>query len=80
MSKITFAVKLNEGILARLKKFCGDHGTKYSFFVEKAIQEKLAAEERKEDMLDFKMLLPEEENAESFDEYLKGRKGSGLHT
>ena len=73
MSKVTFAVKLDEGILAGLKRFCVDHGTKYSFFVEKAIQEKLAAEERKEDLLDFKMLRHEEEKAESFDGYLKER-------
>jgi predicted transcriptional regulator len=73
MSKITFAVKLNESVLDRLKRFCAAHGTKYSFFVEKAIQEKLAAEERREDMLDFKILRHEEETAESFDEYLKGR-------
>ncbi|MBU0571352.1 hypothetical protein KJ662_05480 [Patescibacteria group bacterium] len=73
MSKVTFAVKLNEGVLSMLKQFCVEHGTKYSFFVEKAIQEKLAAEERKEDLLDFKMSRQEEENAESFDEYLKER-------
>ena len=73
MSKVTFAVKLNEGVLSRLKKFCGGHGTKYSFFVEKAIQEKLATEEMKEDLLDFKMLRQEEKEAESFNEYLKER-------
>ena len=48
MDKITFAIKLNRGILNRLKHFCMAHGTKYSFFVEKAIEEKLAEEELKE--------------------------------
>ena len=73
MSKVTFAVKLNEDILTRLKRFCTKHGTKYSFFVEKAIQEKLAEEERKEDLLDLKALREEEAHATSFEEYLGQR-------
>ena len=73
MSKVTFAIKLNEDILHRLKRFCTEHGTKYSFFVEKAIKEKLAEEELKEDLLDFKMLRKEEAHAISFEDYLRQR-------
>jgi len=73
MNKITFAVKLNTNILSRLKRFCAAHGTKYSFFVEKAIEEKLTEEGLKADMLDFKKLEKEEAQAISFEEYLKKR-------
>ena len=73
MSKVTFAVKLDENILSKLKKFCAEHGTKYSFFVERAVQEKLVEEEKKEDLLDFKTLHNEESHAMSFEEYLKER-------
>jgi len=73
MSKVTFAVKLDENILSRLKIFCAEHGTKYSFFVERAVQEKLIEEEKKEDLLDFKTLHNEEARAISFEEYLKER-------
>jgi len=48
MSKVTFTVKLDENILIKLKKFCAEHGIKDSFFVERAIQEKLAKEELKD--------------------------------
>lgn len=73
MSKITFAVKINEDVISKLKKFCEEHGTKYSFFVEMAIAEKLDYEERKEDILDLKTLNNEEEKAIPFEEYLKTR-------
>lgn len=73
MGKVTFAVKLDENILIKLKKFCAEHGTKYSFFVERAVQEKLIEEEKKEDLLDFKTLHKEEAHAMSFEEYLKER-------
>lgn len=73
MHKITFAIKLDVNILNRLKKFCTAHGTKYSFFVAKAIEEKLAEEELKEDLLDFKRLRQEEGKAVPFEEYLRKR-------
>ncbi|MDP3957093.1 MAG: hypothetical protein Q8Q10_01135 [bacterium] len=73
MSKVTFAIKLNEEILNNLKAFCLAHGTKFSFFVEKAIEEKLAEEELKEDLLDFKILRKDENNAMSFEKYLRLR-------
>lgn len=71
MSKVAFALKLNEKILNHLKRFCSEHGTKYSFFVEKAIEEKLAEEELKEDLLDFRRLKKEEEKAIPFEDYLR---------
>lgn len=73
MSKVTFAIKVSETILNKLRKFCSSHGTKYSFFVEKAIEEKLAREELKEDILDFKKLKGQEAQAISFEEYLRQR-------
>ena len=73
MSKVTFAIKLNEQILNNLKTFCLAHGTKYSFFVEKAIEEKLAEEELKEDLLDFKKLQKDETHAMPFEEYMRLR-------
>ena len=73
MGRVTFAIKLSENILDRLKRFCAAHGTKYSFFVEKAIEEKLAEEELKEDILDFKRLKNQEAQAISFEDYLRQR-------
>lgn len=73
MAKVTFAIKLSENILQRLKRFCVEHGIKYSFFVEKAIKEKLAEEELKEDLLDFKTLRKEETRTISFEDYLRQR-------
>lgn len=73
MDKITFAIKLNKGILDRLREFCAAHGTKYSFFVERAITEKLAEETLKEDILDLKKLRKEESAAISFEDYLGHR-------
>ena len=73
MAKVTFAIKLSENILEKLKRFCTEHGIKYSFFVEKAIKEKLAEEELKGDILDFKMLRKEETQAISFEDYLRQR-------
>ncbi len=73
MNKVTFAIKLDEGILNHLRRFCIEHGTKYSFFVEKAIEEKLVEEELKDDLLDFKKLKKEETQAIPFEEYLRHR-------
>ncbi len=73
MGKITFAIRLSENILDRLKRFCAAHGTKYSFFVERAIEEKLAEEESKEDILDFKRLKSEEAQAIPLEDYLRQR-------
>lgn len=73
MDKVTFAVKLNKSVLNRLKGFCAAHGTKYSFFVEKAITETLAEEELREDIIDFKKLKKEEPQAIPFEDYLRQR-------
>lgn len=73
MSKITFAIKLDKSIVDRLKKFCSEHGTKYSFFVEKAIEKKLVEEDLKEDIIDLKNLKKEESEAIPFEEYLRRR-------
>lgn len=71
MHKLTFAIKLDPTLLERLKAFCGEHGVKYSFFVEKAIKEQLEKEELKEDMLDLKQLRGQEKEAVSYEEYMR---------
>ncbi len=74
MEKTTLAVKLDTNVINRLKKFCAERGIKYSFFVEKALKEKLEEEEFKEDLLDLKTLRGQEKLALSFEEYLKTRR------
>ncbi|MCK4533724.1 hypothetical protein KAU39_08045 [bacterium] len=73
MEKLTLAVKLNADIIKRVKKFCIEHGTKYGFFVEKALKAQLEQEEIKEDLLDLKTLHEQEKLAIPFEEYLKDR-------
>jgi len=73
MEKITFAVKLNPNVLNRVKKFCLQHGIKYGFFVEKALQEQLEREELKEDILELKTLREQERFAIPLKKYLKSR-------
>ena len=74
MKKIAFAVKLNGNVVSRVKKFCDEHGTKYGFFVEKALKEQMEREELKEDLLDLKALRGQEKFAVPFEEYLKARR------
>jgi len=73
MDKISYAVKIDPGLVNRVKKFCLEHGIKYGFFVEKALREQLAREELNEDLIDFKSLRSQEDNAIDFSEYLKKR-------
>lgn len=75
MEKITFAIKIDEGVLKDFRSFCKEHGIKYSFFIEEAIKEKLEEEELKDDILDFKALRTEEKSAIPFEEYLRRRGG-----
>ena len=73
MNKISYAIKIDPGIVAKIKQFCLEHGIKQGFFVEKALREQLAREELTEDLLDFKSLRSQEGGAMSFEEYLKKR-------
>jgi hypothetical protein len=73
MAKATLAVKLDTDVINSVKKFCTEHGIKYSFFVEKALKERLEQEELKEDLLDLKTLRGQEKLAVPFEEYLKSR-------
>ncbi len=73
MKKTTLAVKVNYGILTRVKKFCRERGIKYGFFVEKALEERLEREELKEDLLDLKILRGQEKEAVPLEEYLEKR-------
>lgn len=73
MDKATFAIKISEKTMRGFKRFCKEHGIKYSFFVEQAIKEKLEEEELKEDLLDLKTHRKEENLAVPFEEYLRSR-------
>ena len=73
MEKTTLAFKIKKEIADKTKKFCDGRGIKYSFFIEKALEEKLLEEELKEDILDFKRLRKDEESAIPLEEYLKFR-------
>ena len=75
MNKISYAVKVDPRLINKVKEYCVGHGLKQGFFVEKALREKLEKEEFKEDLLDFKNLHSQEDNAISFEEYLKKRAG-----
>jgi hypothetical protein len=74
MQKSTLAVKVSHKIISRVKKFCGERGIKYGFFVEKALEERLEREELKEDILDLKTLRGQEKDAVPFEEYLEKRR------
>jgi hypothetical protein len=74
MAKTTLAVKLDPEVVRSVKKFCVEHGIKYGFFVEKALKEKLAEEELKEDLLDLKTLKGQERLATPYEEYLRARR------
>jgi len=71
MQKTTLAVKVNHNILSRIKKFCKKRGIKYSFFIEKALEERLEREDLKEDLSDLKTLRPQEKEAVPFEEYIE---------
>ena len=73
MAKTTLAVKIENKVAARVRKFCRERGIKYGFFVEKALEERLEREELKEDLLDLKTLRKDEPLAASLEEYLKNR-------
>jgi predicted transcriptional regulator len=74
MAKTILSVKLDSEVIKRVKTFCAEHGIKYGFFVEKALEEKLAEEELKEDLLDLKTLKDQEKLAIPLEDYLKIRR------
>ncbi len=74
MSKTTFAVKVNDKTVNKVKKFCKEQGIKYGFFVEKALEERLEREELKEDLLDLKTLRSLEKEAIPIEDYLRKRR------
>jgi predicted transcriptional regulator len=72
--KTTLAVKVNDAVAERVKRFCRERGVKYGFFVERAIVESLDREEIKEDLVDLKDLRALESQAVPLDDYLKKRR------
>jgi hypothetical protein len=74
MAKTVLSVKLDADVIKRVKTFCAQHGIKYGFFVEKALEEKLAEEELKEDLLDLRSLKSQEALAVPLEDYLKIRR------
>ncbi|MBI5360671.1 MAG: hypothetical protein HZA48_08840 [Planctomycetes bacterium] len=73
MNKATLAIKLNNTIINRLKKFCLELGIKYGFLVEKAINELLDHEELRDDIFDIKSSQSQEKDAVPFETYLRRR-------
>lgn len=76
MAKSALAIKIETDLLKKFKAFCTAHGIKFSFFVEEAIKSKLEEEELKEDLLDFKTLRNEENQAIPLETYLRERRVS----
>lgn len=74
MPKVSYAVKLEPRLVQNVKRFCHEHGVKQGFFVDKALKDSLEKEEMLEDLRELKLGRGEEENAVSFEEYLKRRK------
>ena len=73
MNKVAFAEKILPDVKEKLKSFCASHGLKQGYFVERAIEEKLAQAETMEDILEFKNLEYQESQAIDFSQYLKKR-------
>ncbi len=74
MKRKTLAVKVSSNILSWVKEFCKKKNIKYSFFVEKVLEERLEREELKEDLLDLKTLRGQEKEAVPLEEYLEKRR------
>jgi hypothetical protein len=72
--KALLAVKVDPAVAERVKHFCRERGLKYGFFVEKAVVEKMAVEELKEDLVDLKSLRELEDRAVPLDHYVKKRR------
>lgn len=72
--KKVLAVKVNDAVAERVKRFCRERGVKYGFFVERAIVESLDREELKEDLVELKDLRALESQAIPLDDYLKKRR------
>lgn len=72
--KALLAVKVDPAVAERVRHFCRERGLKYGFFVEKAVVEKMALEELKEDMVDLKSLRDLEDKAVPLDSYVKKRR------
>jgi hypothetical protein len=73
MPEVSYAVKMDNKVVKKVKLFCQKHGIKQSFFVTKALLDYLKKEELIEDLRDFKELKAEESKAIGFEEYLKNR-------
>ena len=72
--KALLAVKVDPAVAERVRHFCRERGLKYGFFVEKAVVEKMALEELKEDLIDLKSLRDLEDKAVPLDSYVKKRR------
>ena len=72
--KALLAVKVDPAVAERVRHFCRERGLKYGFFVEKAVVEKMALEELKEDLVDLKSLRDLEDKAAPLDSYVKKRR------
>lgn len=75
MAKIvSFALKIPEPTVHKVKEFCKEHGTKIGFFIDSAITEKMEREELLEDSNDIIRLRFEESGAVLLEDYFAKRK------
>ncbi len=72
--KSVLSIKIEKSLIQKIKEFCGAHGLKQGFFVERALKAELEREEMIEDIVELKELRSQEKNAVSFDDYLDKRK------
>lgn len=74
MSKtISFALKIPDDVVSKLKEFCNSHGFKIGFFIQKAILEKIEREEMIDDTRDIINLRHEETEAIDLGDYFAKR-------
>jgi hypothetical protein len=70
---VSFALKIPEPTIKKVKEFCKEHGTKIGFFIDSAITEKIEREELFEDSRDILKLRYEEDSAIPLEKYLEKR-------
>ncbi|MFH1824750.1 MAG: hypothetical protein ABH873_05940 [Candidatus Firestonebacteria bacterium] len=70
---VSFALKIPEPTIKKVRGFCKEHGTKIGFFIDSAITEKIEREELFEDSKDISQLRYEEGLAIPLEKYFEKR-------
>ena len=71
---MSFAIRVPDTIVGRVKEFCKQHGFKVGAFVEQALKEKIEREELIEDSKDIIRLKYEEPAATPVEDYFAKRR------